>query len=160
MKRLLAIAALLSLTVPAALAAPPAGKGPGHGHGKGQAQVVVSSNETNPAKACKAERGTTAQSSAAFDQEHGTNPNKRNEFGKCVSSKTKVKNKSKADEDDDEAEAEDQDDATTAAAKKCKTERGTTAQSSAAFDQKHGTNPNKRNAFGKCVSKNAKPAQQ
>ena len=42
------------------------------------------------------------------------------------------------------------------AAKKCKAERGTTAQSMAAFKTKYGTNANQANAFGKCVSKLAK----
>jgi hypothetical protein len=36
------------------------------------------------------------------------------------------------------------------AAKACKTER--TSMGVEAFDKKYGTNPNLRNAFGKCVS--------
>ena len=42
------------------------------------------------------------------------------------------------------------------AAKACATERGGTAASRAAFTQKYGTNKNKNNAFGKCVSQKAK----
>jgi hypothetical protein len=40
-----------------------------------------------------------------------------------------------------------------AAVKACRAERGTTDASKAAFAAKYGTNHNKRNAFGKCVSK-------
>lgn len=45
---------------------------------------------------------------------------------------------------------------TTNAAKTCKTERGTTTVSRAAFAAKYGTNANDKNAFGKCVSATAK----
>ena len=48
---------------------------------------------------------------------------------------------------------------TTNAAKTCKAERGTTAESKAAFAAKYGTNVSKKNAFGKCVSKLAKAQQ-
>ncbi len=54
----------------------------------------------------------------------------------------------------DEVEAAEQ--AEENAAKKCKAERGTTDASIAAFKAKYGTNANKANAFGKCVSKLAK----
>jgi hypothetical protein len=75
---------------------------------------------------------------------YGTNPNKRNAFGKCVSAQVK---------DADEA-AEDE--ARENAAKKCKAERAQLGVE--AFRAKYGTNPNKRNAFGKCVSKLVKKA--
>jgi hypothetical protein len=39
----------------------------------------------NAAKACKAERGTTAASREAFAEKYGTNATNRNAFGKCVS---------------------------------------------------------------------------
>ena len=58
-----------------------------------------------------------------------------------------------------EAQADDQEEAEKAeknAAKECKKLRGTDAQSIAAFKEKYGTNKNKANAFGKCVSKLAK----
>ncbi|MEX0851184.1 MAG: hypothetical protein WD015_06735 [Gaiellaceae bacterium] len=126
MKILLTIAALLVLTVPAAFAAPPTG-----------------TDLKNAAKACKAERAS-ATSIEAFNQKYGTNKNKKNAFGKCVSSKAKEQ----SGEDADEQKAE--------AAKKCKAERGTTAQSIDAFNKEHGTNKNKKNAFGKCVSKHSK----
>ena len=141
MKRLLTIAALLLfvLAASAALAAQPSGKD------KDQASPA----EAKAEKACKAERGTTAQDAAAFNEKYGTNKNKKNAFGKCVSSK------SKDDDEEDEAD-EDKNKNETNASKKCKAERGTTAASIAAFELKYGTNKNKKNAHGKCVSKSAK----
>jgi hypothetical protein len=100
-------------------------------------------DEKNAAKACKKERGTTADEAKAFADKYGTNANKRNAFGKCVSQKAK------------EA-TEEQQDETLNAAKACKKERGTTADEAKAFADKYGTNANKRNAFGKCVSQKAK----
>ena len=139
MKRLLTIAALLMfvLAASAALAAQPPGKN------KDQASPA----EAKAEKACKAERGTTAQSAAAFNEKYGTNKNKKNAFGKCVSSKSK--------DDEDEAD-KDKSKNETNASKKCKAERGTTAASIAAFEAKYGTNKNKKNAHGKCVSRSAK----
>ncbi|MGH3132933.1 MAG: hypothetical protein ACRDNY_04175 [Gaiellaceae bacterium] len=164
MTRLFTIAALLLLAVPAAFAAPPAGQGSSASKAcKEQRKAVgmnafrlqyaptgspkaamaaclaqqvqlVTTEAKNAAKACRAER---AQSLTAFNQKYG---NKRNAFGKCVSSTTA-----------EEVEEQQQD--VLNAAKACKSERGTTAQSIAAFNTEHGTNPNKRNAFGKCVSK-------
>jgi len=131
MRILLTIAVLLVLAVPAASAAPPVG------------------DSKSPAKACKAER---AEGIAAFNDEYGKNDNKKNAFGKCVSSKAKEKAKGK-----DEDEREDEEKQEAEAVKKCKAERGTAALSIEAFSKEHGTNKNKKNAFGKCVSKNSKP---
>jgi ABC-type microcin C transport system permease subunit YejB len=148
---LIVVAVFLSLAVPAALAAPPADKGkPDKTKGE-NADHPSQSTDKNAAKACKAERGTTAQSIAAFKEKYGTNANKANAFGKCVSGMAK-KLEAQATEDENEAEAQ----AEKNAAKVCKAERGTTAQSIAAFKEKYGTNKNKANAFGKCVSKLAK----
>ncbi len=83
-RTLIVIAAFLTLSVPAALAVPPADKGKPEKPGKSQSAQGQSA-EKNAAKACKAERGTTAQSIEAFKQEYGTNKNKANAFGKCVS---------------------------------------------------------------------------
>jgi hypothetical protein len=143
-KRLLVIVALLSFAVPAALAAPPDGKKPKPATGDQAA-------ETRAEKACRAERGTTAQTNAAFTETYGTNKNKKNAFGKCVSSK------SNGDDDEDEAD-EDKNERKDKvnASKTCKAERGTTAATMTAFTEKYGTNKNKKNAFGKCVSKHAK----
>jgi hypothetical protein len=65
------------------------------------------------------------------------------EFGKCVSEKAKAKEHA-ADEQDQEDAAEQKN-----AAKECATERDA---DTTAFREKYGTNANKRNAFGKCVS--------
>ncbi len=144
MKRPLTIAALLALALAAsaafALAAPPAGKDKEPG----------SAAEAKAMKECKAERGATAATVAAFNEKHGTNKNKKNAFGKCVSSKTKG-----GDDEDDDADADKQKSETNAS-KRCKLERGTTAVTIAAFNEKHGTNKNKKNAHGKCVSTLAK----
>ena len=177
MTRLLIIVALFCLAVPAALAAPPAGQGPSAlsatpspsdlckqqrrtigmtafrdlyaPNGKPKAAMgaclvkqdtTTSTAAKNAAMACKVERGTTPESIAAFETKYGTNPNKKNAFGKCVSGTTQ-----------DAVEA--QQEATMNAAKRCKAER---APDPAAFKAKYGTNANKANAFGKCVSKLAK----
>ena len=85
----------------------------------------------------------------AFAELYGTNGNKRNAFGKCVSKKAKAKEHA-ADEQDAEDAAEFKN-----AAKECDAERGDTEATPAAFADKYGTNENKRNAFGKCVSSKA-----
>ena len=79
MKRLLTIAALLSLVLAAsvALAAPPAGKD----------KDPASAAEAKAIQACKAER---AANMAAFEA-YGTNKNKKNAYGKCVSKHAKQK---------------------------------------------------------------------
>ena len=164
------IVALLCVIVPAAFAAPPGGQDASRAC-KAQRNAIgmsafrlqyapagkprdamdacvalqvqlVTTEEKNAAKACRAERGTTQTSKAAFDEKYGTNANLKNAFGKCVSQK--------AAEDVAEARL-----ATLNAAKACKAERGTTPTTRAAFDEKYGTNANNRNAFGKCVSQTA-----
>ena len=179
MKRLLVLTVLFALAAPAAYAAPPSdkgkpdttgsssdsGQGPAAlckeqlktmgaqnfqstyaptGKGKNAFGKCVSSqsqksedNEQNAAKQCKAERAKDAD---AFAKSWGTNANKRNAFGKCVSAKTK---------EQDEQEQQE----TLNAAKQCKAER---AKDADAFAKNWGTNANKRNAFGKCVSAKAK----
>ena len=42
------------------------------------------------------------------------------------------------------------------AAQECRFERGSTSFSREAFRAKYGTNKNKRNAFGKCVSRHVR----
>jgi hypothetical protein len=142
-RKLLVVAALLSLAVPAAFAAPPAGKGKPEKNKpakSGSATSQAQSADKNASKKCKAERA--AMGVEEFKANYGTNANKANAFGKCVSGKVKP-----------EAEAQEQVEEN--AAKKCKAERGTTSASIAAFKE-HGTNKNEANAFGKCVSKLAK----
>lgn len=101
--------------------------------------------KTTAEKLCRAERGTTDATKAAFAQKYGTNKNKKNAFGKCVSKTTAAQKQQDGTAAEDATEVK--------AAKSCSTERGTTAESLAAFAQKYGTNKNKNNAFGKCVSK-------
>jgi len=102
----------------------------------------------NASQQCRAERQADPQ---AFADKYGTNKNKKNAFGKCVSQQAR-ENKQKADEKD---KAEDE--AKLNAAKKCKAER---KDDPAAFADKYGTNRNKRNAFGKCVSQTARADQE
>ena len=98
------------------------------------------SAHSNAAKECKTERQTDA---AAFAEKYGTNGNKRNAFGKCVSQKAKAKEHA-ADEQDAEDAAEFKN-----AAKECDALRDDHA---AAFAEQYGDRPN---AFGKCVSSKA-----
>ena len=98
---------------------------------------------SNAAKECKAERTANPE---LFATTYGTNGNKRNAFGKCVSKKAKAKEHA-ADEQDAEDAADFQN-----AAKECDDERGDTEETRTAFAEKYGTNENDRNAFGKCVS--------
>ena len=102
-----------------------------------KAEPVAATAEQNAAKACKAERDADP---AAFTEKYGTNKNKKNAYGKCVSGKA------------EEATEETTEDRVNAA-KTCKTERDADP---AAFTAKYGTNKNKKNAFGKCVSAKAK----
>jgi hypothetical protein len=98
----------------------------------------------NASKECTAEE--TADP-AAFRLKYGTGKHGANAHGKCVSQKAKSKT-AKAVRDQVKADVN--------AAKACKTER---KADPAAFTEKYGTNKNKRNAFGKCVSKQAKADQ-
>jgi hypothetical protein len=90
-------------------------------------------NRVNAAAQCTTERSADA---TAFAIKYGKGPNHRNAFGNCVSGKAK-------------AAAAAQVQATVNAAKTCWTER---KADPAAFKAKYGTNANKSNAFGKCVS--------
>jgi hypothetical protein len=94
-------------------------------------------DQTNAAKACKAEQASDEQ---AFELKYGTNATGSNAFGMCVSQHAKQK-------------TDEQEQATVNAAHTCKAERD--SMGSQAFKDKWGTNHNKRNAFGKCVSYNA-----
>jgi hypothetical protein len=100
-------------------------------HAADEAQEEQSAHK-NAAKECKAE-GL-----------HGR------AYGKCVSTTAKDK--------EHEADAEDQQEATDFknAAKECDSLRGDTEDSREAFKNEWGTNANKSNAFGKCVSKKAR----
>ncbi|HEX4747444.1 MAG TPA: hypothetical protein VFU99_11260 [Gaiellaceae bacterium] len=127
-KTLILLAAFAVLVVPAALAAPPAGKGkpesPGNSQAAHQQQSVPQSAAQHAAQTCKAERARLGVE--VFKTTYGTNKNKTNAFGKCVSQT--VDN----------------------AAKKCKKLR---KDDPAGFKTQYGDKPN---AYGKCVSANAK----
>jgi hypothetical protein len=101
-------------------------------------------SHSNASKDCKAERKADP---AAFQQKYGTGKNKKNALGKCVSQKSKEKTK---------ATEQNQVNAEENAAKQCKAER---KADPAAFATTYGTNKNKSNAFGKCVSQKAKAQQ-
>jgi hypothetical protein len=98
-------------------------------------------DKTNAAKECKAERGDTDATRAAFAEQYGTNTNGKNAFGKCVSAR--------AQEEHAERKA-----AKRGASRDCREERKELGVE--AFREKYGTNKKGKNAFGKCVSKHAK----
>jgi hypothetical protein len=102
---------------------------------------------TNASQECRTERTADRD---AFNEKYGTNANKKNAFGKCVSQKAKAK-EAAADEQDQEDAAEQKN-----AAKECDAERDADAD---AFKEKYGTNANKKNAFGKCVSQKARDSE-
>ena len=97
-------------------------------------------DRTNAAQECRAERGSSAATREAFSLKYGTNKNRKNAFGKCVS-------RASVDEEQENEAAK------TNASKECKAERSADAL---AFAMKYGTNKNGKNAFGKCVSGKAK----
>ena len=94
----------------------------------------------NAAKECKDLR---ANHSAEFVAQYGE---RKNAYGKCVSSRAKAKQHA-ADEQDAEDAADFKN-----AAKECDDERGDTETTRYAFAEKYGTNKKGSNAFGKCVS--------
>jgi hypothetical protein len=112
-------------------------------HGKCVSKHAKTMDEvhSDAVKACKAEREADP---VAFANKYGTGKNKKNALGKCVS----------------QSERELKADVTNQienAAKACKAER---KADPAAFATKYGTNANKRNAFGKCVSKTVRENEQ
>jgi len=109
-----------------------------------KAAAAQSQNEQGAAQTCKTEQADTNfaanHGGKSFDQFYGSGPNAKNAFGKCVSGKA-------------EAASDTQERSTVNAAKTCWAEQ---TQDAAAFKSKYGTNANKSNAFGKCVSAHAK----
>ena len=108
--------------------------GEGDEHCVAQREPAADEDAKNAAQECKTERDADP---AAFTEKYGTNKNKKNAYGKCVSGKA---------EDATEEETE----ARVNAAQTCKAMR---ADDKAAFEEEYGT---KKNAFGKCVSATAK----
>jgi delta 1-pyrroline-5-carboxylate dehydrogenase len=109
-----------------------------------KASKSAQANAAAAANTCKTAQSdpkfADTHSGKTFNQFYGTNKNGTNAFGKCVSATSA---------DADHAVQA----ATIAAAKSCKTEQ---AADRAAFAKKYGTNANKSNAFGKCVSAKVK----
>ena len=136
-KWLVAAAAIVIVAIPVASAASPSQDKP-----KPATSAQSQSAESEAEKACKAERNSLGVE--AFSKKYGTNHNKRNAFGKCVSGKSKGKKDDKDEKDEDSG----------AAAKACKAERASIGLD--AFAKKYGTNHNLKNAFGKCVSGKSK----
>jgi hypothetical protein len=108
-----------------------------------EAKAERKAAKRNASRDCRDERTADA---AAFKEKYGTNGNKSNAFGKCVSQGAKANREEQDDDDADEAEAQ------TNAAHTCADERDADSK---AFADKYGTNGNKKNAFGKCVSQKA-----
>jgi hypothetical protein len=114
-----------------------------------QAQSTID----NAAQQCKAEQAdpnfAATHGGLTFDQFYGTNINDRNAFGKCVSGKVQAAQAAQ------QAQLQN-------AAQQCRTERGdpnfAATHGGKSFEDFYGTNRNKRNAFGKCVSSKAKAA--
>lgn len=100
-------------------------------------------NTSTASSACKTEQGdanfAASHNNETFAQVYGTNHNGRDAFGRCVSQKA-------------QAAAQTQQQTTINAARACRTEQ---KADPAAFKTKYGTNANKSNAFGKCVSQKA-----
>jgi hypothetical protein len=94
---------------------------------------------------CEAQRAdpnfASTHNGQTFVQFYGSGTKDRNAFGNCVSASVKAS-----------AGVEGQ--ATPNPARTCRAER--TAMGRGAFDRLYGKNGNKRNAFGKCVSKTAR----
>jgi hypothetical protein len=120
MRKIAALAVIGALAVPTAASAGGGGDTP------------------NPSKSCKEQRAGMGVD--AFKALYGTNKNKSNAFGKCVSKQEKAQDNAK-----DEAKEN--------APAKCRAER---EADPAAFAEKYGTNEGNKNAFGKCVSATAK----
>jgi hypothetical protein len=108
----------------------------------------------NAAKQCKAERAdpdfAAAHDGKTFQEFYGTGKHGKNAYGKCVS--TKAHEQKSAEDRADAQEVQ----AFKNAAQECAAERSdpgfAAAHGDKTFEEFYGTNGNKRNAFGKCVS--------
>jgi hypothetical protein len=114
-------------------------------HRTQQNQSAQTSATTSAQNTCRTERQADP---AAFKAKYGTNGNKSNAFGKCVSQHA---HSSSQQTESQQVQAEEN------AAHQCRTEE---QSDSAAFKAKYGTNGNKSNAFGKCVSQHARSQEQ
>lgn len=103
-------------------------------------------------KECRSEQSdpnfASSHNGDTFNQFYGTGKTQRDAFGRCVSSHAKAMTESA---EASQVKAEEN------AAKQCRTEQ---QANPAAFKTKWGTNADKSNAFGKCVSTKAKAQEQ
>jgi hypothetical protein len=124
-------------------------------HNQKQDSSDESTAQKNAAKTCKAQQNdpkfADSHGGKTFDQFYGTNKNGKNAFGKCVSQTAKAA-ASKMEAKQVKAEEN--------AAKTCKTQASdpkfAANHGGQTFAQFYGKNKNDKNAFGKCVSQNAK----
>ena len=137
MTRLFILAAIFCLAAPAALAVPPAGQG----QGQGQGQADTLSATPTASQLCKQQRRSMGMST--FRATYAPTGSPKAAMNACLAQQVQV--------------------TTTAAknaAKACKAEQVdpnfATAHGGKSFADHYGTNANKKNAFGKCVSKLAK----
>jgi hypothetical protein len=121
-------------------------------HRTKQDTAAQMSAHTSAEKTCRAEQNdpnfASSHDGKTFDQFYGTNGNGKNAFGKCVSSHARS---SSQQSESSQVKAEDN------AARQCRKEQ---SADPAAFKDKYGTNANKSNAFGKCVSQKAHQQEQ
>jgi hypothetical protein len=119
----------------------------GHGHSGSAPGLAISQQHKHQGSSTSASDKSTAEKQCrsqlqsmgrdTFDMTYGTNKNKRNAFGKCVSKM-------------ESQDAADQSSAHNSAEQQCRSQLQ--SMGTDAFDNQYGTNKNKRNAFGKCVS--------
>jgi hypothetical protein len=122
---------------------------------KAKGSSEASSVAGNAAQQCRAEQAdpnfVTAHNGLTFAQFYGTNPNDANAFGKCVSGKVQTA------EDQNEQQLQN-------AAQACRAERAdpnfAASHDGKSFTDFYGSNKNKKNAFGKCVSQKAHAGAQ
>ena len=115
-------------------------------HGKSARNIA-----NNAAQQCKTEQAdpnfAAGHSGMTFDQFYGTNHNGKNSFGKCVSTKA-------------QAMQAQQEENLQNAAQQCRAERSdedfAASHGGKSFTDFYGSNKNRKNAFGKCVSQKAK----
>lgn len=125
----------------------------------------------NAAQECRSERADAGVE--AFREQHGTNANKRDAFGKCVRAKRHEARDERHAARTERRQARAERRAARAerraarrarrterrnAARDCRAERGEMGVE--AFREQYGTNRNKRNAFGKCVSQTVKAGRE
>jgi hypothetical protein len=116
-------------------------------HRTKQDQASQTTAHNSAVKTCRSERSDSSFASShdgkTFAQFYGTGKHDRNAFGECVSSHERSSSQKT---ESSEVTAEEN------AARQCRSEQ---SADPAAFKDKYGTNANKSNAFGKCVSQKA-----